>query len=151
MAIASAWWTVPSIRAAEQVALGKMAGQSLNAKLVVMTMLLWLRGRDGRGKDPYAGRTRTRLLVDTSDRLPDRWSVSRASGRRSGLMKAVRRLRRRHAQRSEAHGWPWARSPRPASGQTGRLPDIIGAQLMKIVRSTLGRDLAGPQACFRAR
>ena len=34
MAITSAWWTVRSMRAVAQVALGKMVGQSLKARWV---------------------------------------------------------------------------------------------------------------------
>jgi len=36
MAMTSAWWTVRSMSAVAQVALGKMDGQSLKARLVVI-------------------------------------------------------------------------------------------------------------------
>jgi hypothetical protein len=41
MGMTSAWWTMRSMSAAVDAALGKMLGQSLNARLVVRTMLLF--------------------------------------------------------------------------------------------------------------
>jgi hypothetical protein len=40
MAMISAWWTTRSMSAVVQAALGKIVGQSLNARLVVKTRLL---------------------------------------------------------------------------------------------------------------